>query len=469
MHQKQYHRSLFIFHRDLRLQDNTALLAALKASDEVILSFIFDPRQVDRSKNDYHSDTAVQFMLESLEDLEEQIAKKNQGKLYYFYGLTHDVIDTLFKHESIDAVYSNYDYTPFAVERDGAVRNACESHQVPFYQFHDALLQDPGTIVKDNGEPYTVYSSFAKKAKLQFPIREHVQNNYTNYFDGTLSSSLERNDIFAKVLPNHREGLKVTGGRTEARKILQHIADYQNYKDDRDRMDLDATTHLSAHNKFGTVSTREVYAAIKIAFGAGHHLISELYWRDFFTHIAYHYPNVFGNNFNVKFDIVKWDENTDRFKRWCDGRTGFPIVDAGMRELNETGYMHNRARMIVASFLTKDLHIHWLWGEKYFATKLIDYDPAVNNGSWQWAASTGCDAQPYFRIFNPWLQQKKFDPEARYIKKWVSELVDVPVSDIMNWEAKHMNYKDHPYPAPMINHEVERENTLRRFEKTKTV
>lgn len=464
---KPYKRSLFIFHRDLRLQDNTALLEALAASDEVILSFIFDERQVDRSKNDYHSDAAVQFMLESLEDLEEQIARKERGKLYYFYGITDEVVDALLSNESIDAVYSNYDYTPFANERDLAIRKVCAAHEIPFHQSHDALLQEPGTIVKDDGKPYTVYSPFAKKAKLQFPVRTHTRNNYSNYFEGTLSDTVDRDDIFATVLPKRRDSLKVKGGRNEARKILAGIADYQNYKQDRDRMDLDATTHLSAHNKFGTVSAREVFAAVKTAFGAGHHLISELYWRDFFTHIAYHYPNVFGNNFNDKFDVVAWDDDKERFKRWCDGKTGFPVVDAGMRELNETGYMHNRARMIVASFLTKDLHIHWLWGEKYFATKLIDYDPAVNNGSWQWAASTGCDAQPYFRIFNPWLQQKKFDPEAKYIKKWVPELADVPVSDIMNWEKKHVNYEDHTYPAPMVDHGEEREETLRRFEKTK--
>lgn len=442
-------------------------MEALAASDQVILSFIFDERQVDRSKNEYHSDAAVQFMLESLEDLEQQIARKKHGKLYYFYGLTHEVLDTLLKNETIDAVYSNYDYTPFAVTRDDAIRTTCESHKVPFHQYHDALLQDPGKIVKDDGEPYTVYSPFAKKAKLQFPVRENARNNYSNYFDRSLSRTIDRDEVFTKVLPRRCDTLKVTGGRSEARKILQNIADYQNYKQERDRMDLDATTHLSAHNKFGTVSAREVYAAVSTAFGAGHHLISELYWRDFFTHIAYHYPNVFGANFNDTFDIVAWDDDKDRFKKWCEGETGFPVVDAGMRELNETGYMHNRARMIVASFLTKDLHIHWLWGEKYFATKLIDYDPAVNNGSWQWAASTGCDAQPYFRIFNPWLQQKKFDPEAKYIKKWVPELADVPVSDIMNWEKKHVNYEEHPYPAPMVDHSEERKDTLTRFQKTK--
>ena len=177
---------------------------------------------------------------------------------------------------------------------------------------------------------------------------------------------------------------------------------------------------------------------------------------------------MFGNNFKPKYNVVDWDEPEEAFEAWCSGKTGYPIVDAGMRELNKTGYMHNRVRMIVASFLTKDLHIHWLHGERYFATKLTDYDPCSNNGGWQWAASTGCDAQPYFRIFNPWTQQKKFDPEANYIKKWVPELADVPVSDIMNWEKKHLNYADHPHPPPMVDHGEERKDRLKRFEKTKT-
>ncbi len=210
------------------------------------------------------------------------------------------------------------------------------------------------------------------------------------------------------------------------------------------------TTGLSAHNKFGTLSIRQVY---DVFVATAPDLARQLYWRDFYTHLAYHFPYVFKGAFNKKYDAVAWKNNKAWFERWCLGTTGFPIVDAGMRQLNATGYMHNRVRMIVASFLTKDLHIHWQWGERYFAQKLVDYDPAVNNGSWQWAASTGADAQPYFRIFNPWLQQKKFDEDARYIKTWVPELKKVSVPTIHAW------YKQAEplfgYPLPMVDHAVQ--------------
>lgn len=463
-----YTTSLFIFHRDLRLQDNTALLAALSESNTVMLAFIFDERQVDRIQNKYHSDPAVQFMLESLEDLEAQIEKVSSGRLSYFYGITDEVVAQIIKEEPIDAVYSNYDYTPFATKRDNAIADVCTKADIPFIRHHDALLHIPGEVVKDDGTPYTVYTPFAKKAMKTSAVRTYTKNTHTNYSTKNIASSVSKKDIFKQVLPERSTTLKVRGGRSAAREILADIADFRQYGEERDILNLDATTHLSAHNKFGTVSTREVYATVKTTFGLGHTLIRELYWRDFFTQIAYHFPRVFGANYNTKYDAVEWDKSAIAFKKWCEGRTGYPVVDAGMQELNETGYMHNRARMIVASFLTKHLHIHWLEGEQYFATKLIDYDPAVNNGSWQWAASTGCDAQPYFRIFNPWLQQKKFDPKAIYIKRWIPELADVPVTDIMNWEKKYANYKDHPYPAPMVDHSTERKETLRRFQKTKT-
>jgi deoxyribodipyrimidine photo-lyase len=211
---------------------------------------------------------------------------------------------------------------------------------------------------------------------------------------------------------------------------------------------------LSAHNKFGTCSIREVYYIIAETFTHEHALIKELYWRDFFTHVAWNFPHVFGNSFHSKFDKLKWSKNLKTFKAWCNGLTGFPVVDAAMRQLNKTGFMHNRARMIAASFLTKDLHIEWRLGEQYFAQKLVDYDPAVNNGNWQWVASTGCDAQPYFRIFNPWLQQKKFDPECEYIKRWVPELKDLSPAQIHSWyNPKQKAPAD--YPKPIVDHTQE--------------
>jgi deoxyribodipyrimidine photo-lyase len=231
---------------------------------------------------------------------------------------------------------------------------------------------------------------------------------------------------------------------------LESLSDYEVQ---RDYPAQDFTSHLSAHNKFGTVSIREVYHRIRKLFGASHTLISELYWRDFFTHIVYHFPHVMGGAFHEKYNGLKWANREDFFKAWCEGRTGFPIVDAGMRELNTTGHMHNRVRMVVSSFLVKDLHIDWRWGERYFAQQLTDYDPAVNNGNWQWAASTGCDAQPYFRIFNPWKQQQRYDLDCEYIKKWIPALRSLPPKDIHDLE-KQRERKPGSYPEPIVNHRI---------------
>ena len=244
----------------------------------------------------------------------------------------------------------------------------------------------------------------------------------------------------------------VTGGTAQAQKIVRPLEDFTNYEQEHNFPSI-ATTHLSAHNKFGTVSIRTVYHAIYKKLGKSHPLLRQLYWRDFFTTIAFFFPFVFGNAFKEKYNNVVWSTNKKFFEKWCKGMTGFPIVDAGMRELNATGFMHNRARLITGSFLVKDLHINWLWGEKYFAQQLIDYDPSVNNGNWQWVASTGCDSQPYFRIFNPWLQQKKFDPECIYIKKWLPEVKNIPIKDIHNWYKTYSEYDN--YHPPLVEHDYE--------------
>jgi deoxyribodipyrimidine photo-lyase len=250
------------------------------------------------------------------------------------------------------------------------------------------------------------------------------------------------------------------GGRNQALAILEQLGRQTDYLSVRDYPFLDATSHLSAHLKFGTCSIREAYYAIVEALGTEHPLLRQLYWRDFFTHIGFHYPHVFGKSFLGQYDGLVWDNNLDYFQRWADGKTGFPIVDAGMRELNATGFMHNRVRMIVASFLIKGLHISWRWGECYFAQHLVDYDPAVNNGNWQWAASTGCDAQPYFRIFNPWLQQQKFDPDCQYIYRWIPELEGIATKIIHNWYSKHSSGN---YPAPMVDHARESQIAKERY------
>ncbi len=250
------------------------------------------------------------------------------------------------------------------------------------------------------------------------------------------------------------------GGRRQALAIFDALENLKEYQNRRDYPALASTSLLSAHLKFGTVSIREAFYAVQCALGVDHPLLRQFYWRDFFTHIAYHFPEVFGHAFVRKYDALPWRNDQARFYTWAEGRTGFPIVDAGMRELNQTGYMHNRVRMITASFLVKDLHISWRWGERYFAQHLVDYDPCVNNGNWQWAASTGCDAQPYFRIFNPWLQQQKFDADCEYIYRWIPELRPFPPEVIHRWDKK---FAACDYPKPIVDHRFESEKAKEMF------
>lgn len=421
---KRYPLALHIFRRDLRLVDNTALLEALALSDSVIPCFIFDKRQIDN--NDYKSNNCLQFMAHSLQELNQELNKRN-SKLYTFYGIAEDVVAELLAQLSIKAVFINRDYTPFSRSRDNKIAQICRDADVDFHTHADALLHEPEEVLKPDHKPYTIFTPFFRKASpLYVPVPQ--SNNHKNYYQKSIAT--EDQQILNKLLQINNANIFVKGGRSEALSLLKSIKDLKDYADIRNIPSVHGTTQLSTHNKFGTLSIREFYATIVKDFGKGHTLLNELAWRDFFTHIGFHFPHVFGNAFNEKYRKIKWSQNEKHFRAWCEGQTGFPIVDAGMRQLNATGFMHNRVRMIVASFLTKDLHIDWRLGEKYFAQQLVDYDPAVNNGNWQWAASTGCDAQPYFRIFNPWLQQQKFDPDCLYIKRWLPELAQTPAKTI---------------------------------------
>ena len=444
---KQYKNSLFIFRRDLRLSDNTALLLALKESESVIACFIFDPRQVGDT-NAYRSMNALQFMIESLEDLSGQL-KDRDGKLYLFYGNADEVVSKLITQEKIDAVYINQDYTPFSVHRDEQLNKVCIHHDVALVSCHDTLLTEPYEVLSGGNVPYAIFTPFFKTAS-KVPVAQPQLFPRSYAFYNKSIKSAESVTILKTILSKQNKNLWVHGGTYNAKKILPTLKKFKDYAHDRDYPALD-TTYLSAHNKFGTISIRELYHAIANQLGKTHPLIQQLYWRDFFTHVAYHSPFVFGQPFKEKYARLAWNTNKTMFEQWCTGTTGFPIVDAGMRQLNATGFMHNRVRMVVASFLVKDLYINWLWGEKYFAQQLVDYDPAVNNGNWQWVASTGCDSQPYFRIFNPWLQQKKFDADCKYIKQWVPELNKIPSQAIHRWYAKHQDY-DSQYPKPMVDH-----------------
>lgn len=443
-----YKKSLFIFRRDLRLDDNTGLLAALAQSDTVIPCFIFDPRQVG-TKNKYRSSNAIQFMIESLQDLQDQLHAKS-GKLYLFYGEPEKIVAQLIVAENIDAVFLNQDYTPFSMKRDEAINKICHQHGVAFHPAHDALLNEPDAIMSGNDTPYAIFTAFWKKSRT-IPVQAPKKLRNAHFYTKPISDS-QQQALFKKILPQKNKDLAVLGGRAHALKILSKIAKFSHYASTHD-VPSKPTTLLAAHLKFGTISIREAYAAIAKKLNSDHPLIRQLYWRDFFTYVAYHSPFVFGHAYHEKYDHLWWSDSKKNFTAWCEGKTGFPIVDAGMRELNTTGFMHNRVRMIVASFLVKDLHIDWRKGEQYFATQLVDYDPAVNNGNWQWSASTGCDAQPYFRIFNPWLQQKKFDPECKYIKTWVPELKTV------NSKTIHRLFKNEVkvdgYPKPICDHAIE--------------
>lgn len=455
----KYSKALFIFRRDLRLFDNIALLEALKLSDIVIPIFIFDPIQVSED-NQYKSNNAIQFMIESLRDLDKQLKLKH-GKLYKFFGKTNNIIENLFKHENIDAVFINRDYTPFSIKRDEAIYHLCNKYNIQYNSFSDLLLTEPEEILTNAGIPYSVFSAFYKKA-LKKVILATNKNNYLNFYNKTLSPLLQsQNDkIYKKILSKNNDLIWVKGGRTNGLKLLRNLKKFDNYSRQKD-YPIASTTNLSAHIKFGTVSIREVYHAIVKQLGQDHSLIRQLFWRDFFTHIAYDSPFIFGHAYKKKYDDLVWNYNENFFKAWREGKTGFPIIDAGMRQLNRTGFIHNRVRMLVASFLIKDLHIDWRLGEKYFAQKLVDYDPAVNNGNWQWVASTGCDSQQYFRIFNPWLQQKKFDPECKYIKKWVPELKNVETKIIHSLFKTNVLIDN--YSKPIIDHAREVKLAIKMF------
>lgn len=458
--EKQYKKSLFIFRRDLRLPDNTGLNAALRNSEKVVTVFIFDPKQIG-SINNYRTMNGIQFMVESLQDLEKQL-KAKKGHLNLMHGSNERVISSIIHSEKIDAIFLNYDYTPFSIKRDKAIEKLCNTKKIGFHGFHDELLiGDPDSILTGSKTPYGVYSAFYKKAiqHIKVPTPERIAAG--SFFSGKITGA-QTTGIYKKVCPKENDAIKVHGGRNNSLKILHGIKKYKDYAQERNFPALDATTHLSATHKFGTLSIRESYHAIKKGLGARTQLLKELYWRDFFTYVAYHNPYVFGGPYHKKYAKLTWSKSKKNFEAWCEGKTGFPIVDAGMRQLNTTGWMHNRVRMIVASLLVKDLHINWLWGEKYFARQLVDYDPSVNNGNWQWAASTGCDAQPYFRIFNPWLQQKKFDPDCEYIKKWIPELKNSDPKVIHTWyKDSHESIKG--YPAPLVDHSIESKLTLKMY------
>ncbi len=455
--------NIFIFRRDYRLHDNVGLTMALQKYDNIIPIFIGTPEQLT-GVNKYRSDHSIQFLYESLCELSAELIKFN-SRLHCFYGKNIDILKKIHKEVTIESIHYNKDYTPYAMKRDTEIKTFCESNKIKCHEYQDYLLAEPGKILTQSGTPYKVYGQFQKQlVKNNIPKAKKLSNALIKKL-GKFNNSKVLDCSFLKKYYKEKE-VEIRGGRKLGLTILKQLSDFNQYGSNRNELTY-STTQLSAYIKFGCVSIREVYWKIRAKIknvNSRTNLINQLIWRDFYFHIIYHFPKNIGGNFREKFNKFKWINNRSWFKAWCEGRTGFPIVDAGMRELNETGYMHNRSRLITSNFLTRILACDWRWGEKYYAQKLRDYDPSVNNGNWQWSAGTGTDTAPFSqRIFNPWLQSDKFDPSCEYIKKWIPELKDLPNEDLHKWEDK---YKEHDlskigYNKPIVNYKEQREEVKR--------
>jgi deoxyribodipyrimidine photo-lyase len=398
--------NIFIFRRDFRIYDNLALnkLISECGNKGIYPIFIFNPVQIYAKNNQYFSNNCVQFMIESLDELDKHIhvnyyESNNSGEIEVLIGLS--------KKYKIKSIAYNKDYSPFAIKRDSIIADWASSEGISIITEEDYTLYRMGTIQNNKGGPYQVFTPFYKKS-LSVKVKSIEPLIVKNI---NVIKNIKNFDKHKYYVVNN--DLAVRGGRDNA--LIRFKKIMTDYATTRDYPALDKTTKLSAYIKFGCVSIREVYYNYKNV----KELQRELIWREFYANILYYYPHVLGNSFKEKYDNVKWTNNKEWFKRWCNGTTGYVLVDAGMNQLNKTGWMHNRLRMITAMFLTKDLLIDWRWGEKYFATRLVDYDPASNNGGWQWSASTGTDAQPYFRIFNPDLQLKRYDKDYEYIRTWI--------------------------------------------------
>lgn len=417
--------------RDLRLNDNAALYHALKSSGKVLILFLFDKEILQRLED--KSDKRVAFIHERLTILEKEV-QAYDSSLRVVFDFPVAAFEKLQEEFDVKAIYSNRDYELSAMQRDTLVQEFATKNNIEFQTFKDQVIFEKDEVIKKDGTPYTVFTPYSKIWKL------HFQNTEINSFPSeTLLSNLykhSRNGIPSLSEIGFNE-IKSEVSDPEVNTDI--IREYQAF---RDIPSVEGTTRMGIHLRFGTVSAREL---AKIAAQTSETWLNELIWREFFMMILYHFPRVEHEAFRPKYDRIKWRNNEEEFQSWCEGKTGYPIVDAGMRQLNETGWMHNRVRMVVASFLTKHLLIDWRWGEAYFAQKLLDYDLSANNGNWQWAAGCGCDAAPYFRVFNPTLQTQKFDPKLIYIKRWIPEY-------------------DELYLYPIVDHDFARKRAIATYQ-----
>ncbi len=428
--------NIFWFRRDLRLNDNAGLYRALKKGIPVLPIFIFDTSILDKLED--KKDRRVEFIHNAIQAIHSELIEF-KSSIQVFYSTPELVFKELIKTYSIHSVYTNHDYEPYALERDSHIKHFLETNHIFLKMFKDQCIFEKSEITKDDGKPYTIFTPYSRKWKAKltdYDVKAYpTQKYFSNFFK---TSSFQ--------IPGLRDiGFEPSDLQTPSKTIPKSIV--TNYTEQRNFPAIRGTSLLSVHLRFGTVSIRNL---AKQALALNETWLNELIWRDFYMMILHHFPHAAKNSFKPQYDKLSWRNNEAEFKIWCEGKTGFPIVDAGMRELNETGFMHNRVRMIVASFLVKDLLIDWRWGEAYFAQKLIDFDLSANNGGWQWAAGSGCDAAPYFRIFNPSEQIKKFDPKYEYIKKWVPE------------------FGTSNYPLPMVDHAKARLRTLAAYKEALT-
>ncbi|RXM52943.1 deoxyribodipyrimidine photolyase [Chryseobacterium sp. CH25] len=396
--------NIFWFRRDLRLEDNTGLYHALNTGVKVVPVFIFDTDILNSLQN--KSDRRVDYIHQALQYIHKELKKYGSGLLVY-YGTPIEVFKKIIKDFNVDSVFCNRDYEPQAIKRDGHIAELLLNYHIKMEDFKDQVIFEKNNILKNDLSPYTVFTPYSKKWKENLKNIKTLDINRDQFADYNGPSDI----ISLKEI-----GFKKSNFEFMKPELNSDIID--SYGDYRDFPAMDHTTHLGAALRFGTISIRK---CVQYAVKHNDTWLNELIWREFFMQILYHFPSVVHRCFKTKYEHIGWRNNEKEFKAWCEGRTGYPIVDAGMRQLNETGFMHNRVRMITASFLTKHLLIDWRWGEAYFAEKLLDYDLAANNGNWQWAAGCGCDAAPYFRIFNPYEQAKKFDKDHYYIRKWLPE------------------------------------------------
>lgn len=420
--------NVFWFRRDLRLNDNIGLYHALKSEQEVLPIFIFDENILSQLPKD---DARVTFIHHQLEHIQTELNKIGKS-LAVFHGTPFDVFKRIISENKIQAIYTNHDYEPYARKRDLELNSLFKEHNIDFLTSKDQVIFEKNEVLKDDGTPYVVFTPYSRRWKENFKKIKLTHYNSESLLDKIASHSypfLSLGDI----------GFVTSTIKVSSYDISNTLID--NYEATRNFPALNKTSYLGIYLRFGAVSIRSIVA--KAIESKNETFLNELIWREFFMMILWHFPHTINKSFKEKYDAIQWENDEDKFKKWCEGKTGYPFVDAGMRELNTTGHMHNRVRMIVASFLCKHLLIDWRWGESYFANKLLDYEQSSNVGNWQWAAGSGVDAAPYFRIFNPTEQIKKFDTDWKYIKKWIPEL------------------NSQQYPKPIVDHKEAREKCLK--------